>query len=92
MTPSCLYYTEITQKWIISKINSFTQQICIEHLLCAKNYLGPGETMVKKMKHLPCIVVGGDWQFFFFNLLKKFDLAFCGRAKYHEENKAGWEK
>ena len=65
MTASCLYYTENTQKWIMSKINSFTQQIWIEHLLCAKNYLSPGETMIKKMKHLPCIVVGGDWQIIF---------------------------
>ena len=61
MTASRLYYSLNIQKWIMSKISSFIQQICIEHVLCAKNYLGPGETMVKKMKHLPCIVVGWDW-------------------------------
>ena len=70
MTASCLYYSENIQKWIMSKINSFIQQICIEHLLCAKNYLGPGET--KKMKHLPCIVVGWDWQNCFLPLKKNW--------------------
>lgn len=50
----------------MSKIDSFNQQISIEQLVCAKNYLGPGKIVVKKLKHLQCTVVGRDWQVVYF--------------------------